>query len=116
MTTTPPVSDGPNAEDVEAPERRKGRYCGWTGKERFDYGAIQLRVALTKLARDPDPAARAAGVRFSAEAAELLVELATRADGQTTASKRARATADRMLARLAPKLDEFRAAQEARRP
>ncbi|MBO2456553.1 hypothetical protein [Actinomadura violacea] len=113
MTTTPPTPDG---QDAEAPEQRKGRYCGWTGKERYDHGSLKLRAALTKLARDPDPAARAAGARFSDEAAEFMWELAARADGQTASSKRAGATAARMLAHLGPKLDELRAAQEARRP
>lgn len=114
MTTTPPppVLDD---QDGEAPAQRKGRYCGWEGKGRFDFGALRLRSALTKLARDPDAASRAAGAALSDEAAELLHALATRAENETTAAKRAAASAERKFAALAPKLAALRAAQDARR-
>ncbi|TDD65103.1 hypothetical protein [Actinomadura rubrisoli] len=94
------------ANPPETPPRRKGRRCGWTGKDRFDFGATRLRVALTKLARDPDPDARTAGAALSDEAAEMLHALATRADNTTTSARRAQAKADRLVRKVDRLLQE----------
>lgn len=98
-TTTPPATVDENG----VPLQRKGRRCGWEGKDRYDFGATRLRVALTDLARDPDPAARALGAALSEEVADLLHDFATRADNATTRAKNARAKVER----LGKKLDQF---------
>lgn len=102
MTTDQP--DEPGAQD--APERRKGRRCGWQGKDRYDFGAQRLRVALTALARDPDPAARRTGVEISDQAADALHALATRADNATTRARRADAKAERLRGQVDQLLQE----------
>lgn len=96
-------------DEEGVPLRRRGRRCGWVGKERYDFGATRLRVALTRLARDPDPDARAAGVAISDEVADLLHRFATRADESTTAARRAREKAARLLHKANERLQQAQA-------
>lgn len=90
-------------DEHDAPLRRKGRRCGWEGKDRYDFGLTRLRVALTDLARDEDPAARVIGMQISDEVADLLLDFAIRADNATTKARRARAKVER----LGEKLDQL---------
>ncbi|MFG2016517.1 hypothetical protein [Actinomadura geliboluensis] len=98
-TTTPPATVDENG----VPLQRKGRRCGWEGKDRYDFGATRLRTALTDLARDEDPAARVTGMRISDEVADLLHDFATRASNATSKARRAKATAEQ----LGKKLDQL---------
>jgi len=97
---TQPAAPAAREDQADAPPRRSGRWCGWENKPAFDAAAMRLRAALTRLARDPDPAARRTGVALSEECAEFMSAMATRADNATTTARRAEQQAARLSARL----------------
>jgi hypothetical protein len=93
------VQEAAMPED-EAPPRRQGRQAVYPGKLEFRAADQRLRRALSRLARDPDPAARQEGARIVEKAIEALHALAGRADAASSATKRIRAETERLSRRL----------------
>lgn len=98
MVTMPPDA-GPLGPDG-VPEQRKGRMCGYPGRDELLATQAQLRRALMALARDPGPEARLDGVRLAQAASEALKPIAAMAEDSTTAAKKLRADTERMSRKL----------------
>jgi len=92
----------------EVPPRRSVRQTGYPGKVEFGAADQRLRRALSRLARDPDPAARHEGARLAEEAIDALHAPAARAEEASTATKRANAEAERLRQRLDERLAQLR--------
>jgi molecular chaperone GrpE (heat shock protein) len=89
-----------------APPRRDGRQAGYEGKVEFGAADQQLRRVLSRLARDPDPAARAEGAHIVQEAIETLQALARRGEQASTQYKRQQAELERLQRRVDRQLAE----------
>ena len=99
-----------NPEDAptSAPARRSGRQCGYEHRDELITANRALGAALTRLARDADPAARLAGAALAREVAEYVRAAVVRADESSGRARRAAADLERQLPRLAGQLDQLR--------
>ncbi len=103
------------ADEVgEAPPRRDGRQAGYPGKVEFGHADQQLRRVLSRLARDPDPAARLEGARIAQEATETLGALARRGEQASTTYRRQQAELGRLQRRIDRQLAEAERLRERR--
>lgn len=92
------------------PPRRAGRECGYEHRAELLAANRALGAALTKLARDADPDARAAGAVIAATMADLVDQAARLA--VESSGKARRHAAD--VARMMPKLERQLAAARER--
>ncbi|RAY13605.1 hypothetical protein DPM19_18170 [Actinomadura craniellae] len=90
----------------DTPPRREKVRSGYEGKLELGVADDRLRRALSRLARDKDPAARTAGVRIAGEAATLLHRLAADAEEASSATKAQRERMRAHLRRAEEKLRE----------
>jgi hypothetical protein len=93
---------------VDAPPRRAGRRCGYEHRDELLVANRALGKALTALARDPDPAARAAGAGIAARVAQAVARAAAEADAVTSRSRRIAAELEQQLPKLERRLARAR--------
>lgn len=93
----------------QAPPRRQGRSCGYEHQPELLAATRALGAALHRLARDPDPAARATGAHIAATVAGLVGQAAAVAADSTSPARRAEADVARRLPRLLADLEAARA-------
>ncbi|MFI5931279.1 hypothetical protein [Actinoplanes sp. NPDC051494] len=92
----------------QVPPRRSGHGCGYEGRQELGFAKQRLGAALTDLARDPDPAARCAGVDLAEEATRVLLELTSRAEAATSAAQRITEALPGLGARIAQARQQLR--------
>lgn len=90
----------------DAPPRRGGRNCGYTGQPEHLAANRALGAALHKLARDPDPQARAAGATIAATVTDLVNHATATAVDATTVARRHAGEVARRLPDVLAQLDQ----------
>ncbi|MFV2102811.1 phage/plasmid primase, P4 family [Micromonospora sp. LOL_024] len=98
------------------PVRRSGRGAGYEHRDELLAANRALGAALSKLARDSDPAARQAGVDIAVTVAELVRQATVAAGESSGRSRRAAAEVARRLPRMRAQLDALKARLGERMP
>ncbi len=105
-----------HAGSAPAPARRSGRGAGYEHREELLTANRALGAALSKLARDSDPAARQAGADIAATVADLVRQATVAAGESSGKSRRAAADVARRMPRLVSQLDALKARLADRMP